>query len=113
MKKQNLQAYLDQSYKDALVKRLNTESVFVTLMRQRFEQKEKMIHESLGPIRRFLLLRFKWRWLIRNYRLEESRTNDRFTMYMLYKGKRLLAVKAFENKPTSISFKRWSPNEES
>lgn len=98
-------AYLDHSYKDSLLSQLNLEPVLLKLMVKEREFKERMLRESLHPFTRWLLLRFKWSWLVRHYRYEEHSTGEKLVMKLYRKGK-LIRTEELDRRP--ITYRRFS-----
>lgn len=98
-------AYLDHSYKDHLLSRLNMEPVLLKLMMQERKLKERMIRESLHPFTRWFLLRFKWSWLVRHYRYEQESIGEKLVM-RLYRKDKLIRTEELDRRP--ITFRRFS-----
>lgn len=96
---------LDLSYRSELLKRLEVEPVLVRIMRQEADMKKQMIHDTLHPFHRWLLLRTKWRWLIRGYHWEQHFTGEKLIL-RLYRGNKLLRQEEIDRRP--ITFRRYT-----
>lgn len=98
--------FLDNSVKEKLKEQLNIEPYIVKIAREGSERKEALLREVIPPLRAWLAAKFKWRWPIRAYHIQEEYKGEQL-IFRVCKGKTILREVAFDRGPT-VTFKRYS-----